>query len=79
MTTLVFQILSTTVERSLTATSPQPPPLYDGQFFWLTVHTLTLVSTSLRWLLCSVPKMAIGKRFNCIRYGIVQCMEISLK
>ena len=39
MTTLVFQILSTTVEPSLMATSPQPPPLYNGQFFWLTVHT----------------------------------------
>ena len=79
MTTLVFQILSTTVEPSLMATSPQPPPLYNSQFFWLTVHTLTLVSTSLRWLLCSVPKVAIGERFNCILYGMVQCMEISLK
>ena len=79
MTAMVYQILSTTVEPPITATSPQPPPLYNGHFFWLTVHTFTLVSTSLRWLLCSVPKVAIGERLNCILYGIVQCMEISLK
>ena len=79
MTAMVYQILSTTGEPPVTATSPQPPPLYNGQFFWLTVHTLTLVSTSLRWLLCSVPKMAMGERFNCIFYGIVQCMEINLE
>ena len=79
MTALVYQILSTTVKPPPTATSRQEPPLYNGHFFWLTVHTLTLVSTSLRWLLCSVPKVAIGERLNCILYGIVQCMEISLE
>ena len=36
-------------------------------FFWWTVHTFTLVSTSLQWLLSSVPKMAVVERFNCNR------------
>ena len=50
-----------TVEPPLTATSLQRP------FFWPTVHTLTLVSTSLQWLLSSVPKVAVVEMFNCIR------------
>ena len=36
-------------------------------FFWRTVHTLTLVSTSLQWPLFSVPKVAVLERFNCIK------------
>ena len=31
-----------TVEPPLTGTFPQRPPLYNGHFFWRTVHTLTL-------------------------------------
>ena len=41
------------------------PPLYNGYFFWQTVHACTLVSTSLQWPLSSVPKVAVVKRFNC--------------
>ena len=41
------------------------PPLYNNHFFWRTVHTFALVSTSLQWLLSSVPKVAIVERFNC--------------
>ena len=42
-----------TVEPPLTATC-----LYNGHFFWRTVNTFTLVSTSLQWPLSSVPKVA---------------------
>ena len=31
-----------TVESPLMTTSPQQPPLYNGHFFWRTVHALTL-------------------------------------
>ena len=62
-----------TVEPLLMATSPQQPlfladspyidscfdPLYNGQFFWRTVHTLTLVLTSLQRPLSSVAKVAV--------------------
>ena len=41
------------------------PPLYNGYFFWQTVHACTLVSTSLQWPFSSVPKVAVVKRFNC--------------
>ena len=51
-----------TVEPPLTATSLQR--LF---FFWRTVHTLTLVSTSLQWPLFSGPKVAVLERFNCIK------------
>ena len=34
-------------------------------FFLRTVHTLTLVSTSLQGSLSSVPNVAIVERFNC--------------
>ena len=40
---LIKQLLFITVEPPLTATSLQQP------FFWWTVHTFTLVSTSLQW------------------------------
>ena len=33
--------------------------------FWRTVHTFTLVSTSLQWPLSSVPKVAVVEGFNC--------------
>ena len=33
--------------------------------FWWTVHTFTLVSTSLQWPLSSVPKVAVVEGFNC--------------
>ena len=70
MTALVYQILSTTVKPPPTATSRQQPPLYNGHFFWQTVHTFTLVSTSLQWLLCSVPKVAIlYSLWYCTVYG----------
>ena len=36
------------VQPSLSATSPQQLPLYNGHFFGRTVHTLELVSTSLQ-------------------------------
>ena len=35
--------------------------------FWRTVHTFTLVSTSLQWPPFSVPKVAVLERFNCIK------------
>ena len=54
-------LLTYTVEPPLTATSLQQP-----FFFWGTVHTFTLVSTSLQWPLSSVPKVAVVERFNCI-------------
>ena len=50
-----------TVEPPLMATSKQQP------FFWPTVHTLSLVSTSLQWPLSSVPKVAIVEGFNCYK------------
>ena len=56
-----------TVEPRLTATSLQRPTLYNGHFFWRTVHTFTLVSSSLQWPLYSVPKVAVVERINCIQ------------
>ena len=53
-----------TVEPRLTATSLQRPTLYNGLFFWRTVHTLTLISTSLQRPLASNPKVAVVERFN---------------
>ena len=44
---------------------PSPPPPYNGYFFWRTVHTFTLVSTSLQWPLFSVPRVIVVERFNC--------------
>ena len=46
----------------------KPPLIISSQWplFWWTVHTLTLVSTSLQRSLSSVPKVAIADRFNCI-------------
>ena len=35
-----------------------------ANFFWRTVHTLTLVSTSLQWPLASNPKVAVVEKFN---------------
>ena len=55
-----------TVKLPLTATSLQWP-LFGG-----TIHTLTLDESSsttvasLPWPLCSVPKVAVVKTFNCI-------------
>ena len=49
-----------TVEPPLTATC-----LYNGHFFWRTVNTFTLVSTSLQWPLTSLPKVAVVEGFNC--------------
>ena len=45
------------------------PPLLNGHlsttaFFWWTVHTFTLVSTSQQWPLSSVSKVAIVEGFN---------------
>ena len=58
--------IACTVERPLTVTSPQWPPLYNGHFFfWRTVHTFTLVSTSPQWPLFSDPKVAVVERLNC--------------
>ena len=48
-----------TDETPLTAT-----PLQRLFFFWRTVHTLTLVSTSLQWPLFSVPRVTVVVRFN---------------
>ena len=45
---------------STTATYLQRP------FFWLTVPTFTLVSTSLECSISSVSKVAVVERFNCI-------------
>ena len=39
-------------------------PLHNSHFFWPTVHTFTLVSTSLQWPLSSVLKVAVVERFN---------------
>ena len=50
-----------TVKPALMATSLTRP------FFWCTVHTFTLVSTSQQWPLSSVPKVAIVERFNCLQ------------
>ena len=54
----------------LMATSPQRPPLYNGHFFWQTVHTFALVSTSLQGgatFFC--PQGGHCERFNCIQKG----------
>ena len=40
--------------------------------FWRTVHTFTLVSTSLQWPLSSVPKVASVEGFNCITLSSYQ-------
>ena len=55
----------TTVEPPLTATSLRQ------QFFFScgTVHTFTLVSTSLQWSLSSVRKVAVVERFTCTGTG----------
>ena len=49
---------------STMATSLQQP------FFWRTVHTFTLVSTSLQWPLSSVPNFAVVERLNCILFDL---------
>ena len=78
MTELVFQILRTTVEPPPMAASRQEPPPYNGNIFGRqSIHSLLFQPLYDGWLLCFVPKMAIVERFNCILYGIVQCMEIS--
>ena len=54
-----------TDETPLTTTSPlTATPLQRLFFFWRTVHTLTLVSTSLQWPLFSVPRVTVVVRFN---------------
>ena len=58
-----------TVEPSLMATSPQQLPLYNGHFFWWTVHTFELVSTSLQWPLSSVPKVAVVRGSTVYKRG----------
>ena len=45
--------------------------------FWQTVHTFTLVSTSLQWSLSCVTKVAVVERFNC-NYIIVWCIVLVL-
>ena len=56
-----------TVKPALMATS------LTRSFFWCTVHTFTLVSTSQQWPLSSAPKVAVVERFNCI-----QCCALTL-
>ena len=67
------------------------PPLLNGHlstmaislqqlFFWWTVHTFTLVSTSQQWPLSSVPKLAIVEGFNCTsNFHIINLNNVKLK
>ena len=66
-----------TVKPPLTATSQQQPPLSNSHFFWRTVHTSTLVWTSLQRPLSSVPK--VEERFNCTWQISLSTLMFSLK
>ena len=62
---------------------PQRPSLYNshlsnGHFFWPTVYTVNLVSTSLQWPLSSVPKVVVAERFNCNEKKFSDCQLLSL-
>ena len=62
---------------------PQRPSLYNshlsnGHFFWPTVYTVSLVSTSLQWPLSSVPKVVVAERFNCNEKKFSDCQLLSL-
>ena len=54
-----------TVKPSLSATSPQQLPLYNGHFFWAD----SPYGTSLQWPLSSVPKVAVVRGSTVYKRG----------